>query len=97
MGVEEKYRYFKRLLIFFLAVMVIRLWHLQVIRGDELRRLSEQNRIRIQKVYAPRGMIFDRKGRILADTRPSFNLYIIREDMRDFRRNSRWACKNTEY
>jgi penicillin-binding protein 2 len=84
MGVEEKYRYFKRLLIFFLAVMVIRLWHLQVIRGDELRRLSEQNRIRIQKVYAPRGMIFDKKGRILADTRPSFNLYIIREDMRDF-------------
>ena len=47
-------------------------------------RLSEQNRVRIKKILAPRGTIFDKAGKILANTRPSFNLYLIPEDIKDF-------------
>lgn len=87
MDVEKKeatYRWCKRILGFVLVVMMLRLLHLQIIKGEEMRKLSEQNRIRIQKIYAPRGTIFDRKGRILAETRPSFNLYIVPQEIRDF-------------
>jgi len=65
-------------------VLLIRLWDLQIMRGSEMRTLSEQNRIRVKKIVAPRGVIYDRNGKILAETRPSFNIYIIPEDIKDF-------------
>lgn len=62
------------------AVLLIRLLYLQVIEGEELRRLSEINSIRLQDIDAPRGLIFDRKGHTLVDNRPSFDLYVILKD-----------------
>jgi penicillin-binding protein 2 len=81
---SRKYKWCKRLLVFTIIVLAIRLWDLQIMKGNEMRKLSEQNRIRIKKVVAPRGVIYDRAGRILADTRPSFNMYITPEDIKDF-------------
>jgi len=80
----DKYKWCKWVLIVTMIVLSIRLWHLQIMQGNEMRRQSEMNRIRIKKVLAPRGIIFDRMGRVLADTRPSFNLYITPEDIKDF-------------
>ena len=81
---SRKYKWCKRLLVFTMIVLAIRLWDLQIMKGNEMRKLSEQNRIRIKKVVAPRGVIYDRAGKILADTRPSFNMYITPEDIKDF-------------
>jgi penicillin-binding protein 2 len=67
-------------LAFFL--IFVRLWSLQVIKGSELRQLSENNRIRLRENPADRGMLLDRKGRILAHNRPSFEVYLIPEDMK---------------
>jgi len=63
-------------------LLFIRLWHLQVIRGNEFMRLSENNRIRIRENPADRGMLLDRKGRLLAHNRPSFEVYLIPEDLK---------------
>lgn len=82
--VDSKYTWSKRILILILIILLVRLWDLQIMRGQEMKRLSEQNRIRIKKVVAPRGVIYDKKGRILADTRPSFNIYITHEDIKNF-------------
>jgi len=82
--VDSKYTWSKRILVFILIILLVRLWDLQIMRGQEMKRLSEQNRIRIKKVVAPRGVIYDKKGRILADTRPSFNIYITHEDIKNF-------------
>lgn len=81
---STKYKWFLRLLCLTLIVFAVRLWDLQIMKGEEFKQLSEQNRIRIKKIVAPRGIIYDRHGKILADTRPSFNLYIIPEDIKDF-------------
>ena len=81
---ERKYKWSKRILVFAVIILFMRLFDLQILKGDEMKRLSEQNRVRIKKILAPRGTIFDRKGRILGNTRPSFNLYIIPEDIKDF-------------
>jgi penicillin-binding protein 2 len=67
-------------LAFFLVF--IRLWSLQVIKGSELRRLSENNCIRLRENPADRGMLLDRKGRIVAHNRPSFEVYLIPEDLK---------------
>ena len=81
---ERKYKWCKRVLVFAIIILFMRLFDLQILKGDEMRRLAEQNRVRIKKILAPRGTIFDRKGRILGNTRPSFNLYIVPEDIKDF-------------
>jgi penicillin-binding protein 2 len=61
-------------------VLIARLLFLQVIEGQELRRLSEINSIRLKSVDAPRGLIFDTHNRLMADNRPSYDLSIIVKD-----------------
>ncbi len=81
---DGKYRWCKRIILLALIVLCMRLFDLQILKGDDMRKLSEQNRVRVKKILAPRGMVYDRKGTVVADTRPSFNLYLIREDIHDF-------------
>jgi penicillin-binding protein 2 len=65
------------------AVLVLRLWLLQVVHGPEYRVKSENNRIHLRDIPPFRGMIFDRGGHLLVDNRPAFNLYLIPEEIRD--------------
>ncbi|HBN26645.1 MAG TPA: penicillin-binding protein 2 [Desulfobacteraceae bacterium] len=65
------------------ALLIVRLFYLQVIDGEELRRLSENNCIRLQHIDSPRGLIFDRNGKLLVDNRPSFDLSIVLNDSED--------------
>jgi penicillin-binding protein 2 len=62
------------------AVLAARLLYLQVIKGEELRRQSEINSIRLQDIDSPRGLIFDNGYHTLVENRPSFNLYMILKD-----------------
>lgn len=62
------------------TILFARLFYLQVVEGREYRRLSEINSIRLHDIDAPRGLIFDRQGRMLVDNRPSFDLHIILKD-----------------
>jgi penicillin-binding protein 2 len=63
-------------------MLFIDLWYLQVIKGSEFRRLSENNRIRIRENPADRGMLLDRKERVLAHNRPSFEVSLVPEDLK---------------
>jgi penicillin-binding protein 2 len=83
---EAQRRRFQALVAVVVAVFVVltlRLWYLQLIRGEYYRELSENNRIRVENIPPPRGTIFDRHGRVLVDIRPSFNLAIIPDDIQD--------------
>lgn len=62
------------------VVLIVRLIYLQIIEGEDFRRQSEINSIRLQSVDAPRGLIYDRNGILLVDNRPSFDLNIIPKD-----------------
>ena len=64
------------------AVLIIRLIFLQVVRGDEYRLLSLNNRIRLQSIDPPRGLIYDRNGDVLVENRPSFDVAITLKDAR---------------
>jgi penicillin-binding protein 2 len=65
------------------GLLFLRLWFLQLIKGDYLQKRSEYNRIRTQDLPPWRGMILDRAGNILVDNRPSFNLMATLEDIPD--------------
>lgn len=61
----------------------MRLWYLQVVQGDEMRALSEHNRIRLVRTPAARGLITDRNGEVLVDNRPSYDVVYVPEDAGD--------------
>ena len=62
------------------AVLLLRLIYLQVIRGEEYRLLSLNNRIRLQSIDPPRGLISDRNDYVLVENRPSFNVSVTLKD-----------------
>jgi penicillin-binding protein 2 len=64
-------------------ILAGRMWYLQIIRGDEFEKFSLNNRIRSIRIPAPRGRILDRRGRELVVNRPSFNVYVLPEDVKD--------------
>src|SRR5215813_12226013 len=66
-----------------LGLLIARLWVLQVLHGEEMAALSENNRIRLRRVQATRGRVTDRAGRVLVDSRASFDAVIVPEDARD--------------
>lgn len=80
---RSRVRIFTTLVTVILLALFMRLWYLQAIQGERLRQLSESNRIAYRLVRSPRGRIFDRNGQMLADSRPSFNIYLIKEDLKD--------------
>jgi penicillin-binding protein 2 len=60
-----------------LSILILRMWYLQVIKGDELRQRSENNSIRLHKINASRGLIIDRNGIVMVDNQPSFDLMFL--------------------
>ncbi|MBI5582989.1 MAG: penicillin-binding protein 2 [Deltaproteobacteria bacterium] len=71
------------LAVFF--ALVARFWYLQIARGEHFRQLSENNRIRVLDIPPSRGIIFDRNGLMLVSSRPAFNLYVIPDDVQDWK------------
>ncbi|OGL61098.1 MAG: penicillin-binding protein 2 [Candidatus Tectomicrobia bacterium RIFCSPLOWO2_12_FULL_69_37] len=80
----------------FLMVLFVRLWHLQVLQGEKFRALSENNRIAYRVVRSPRGLIYDSSGRLLADNRASFNLYLVKENSTDLDEAVRHLARMTD-
>ncbi len=72
--------------ILLFVILVGRLWYLQIIQGEQFLKKSEENRIRLLRVKAPRGIISDADGFALVRNRPSFNVYLIREDVPEKKR-----------
>src|SRR5690606_16891603 len=67
------------------AVLIARMYYLQVVQYEHHSTLSENNRVHVQPIPPNRGLIFDRDGRIIADNRPSFSLTVTRERAGDWR------------
>ncbi len=62
------------------AALVGRAGYLQFVRGDELNTLAEGNRIKLQLIAPPRGIITDVNGVELAGNEVSYRLFLEREN-----------------
>lgn len=68
-----------------LACLVIRLVDLQLLRGAHYRGLADRNRLRLVHEPAPRGLIVDRRGRVLAANERVFRVAIVPQELEHFR------------
>ncbi len=69
------------LVVLVFAVLFLRLWFIQIVNGPKYRVQSENNRIHLRDILPFRGMIFDRHGELLVDNRPSYDLYVLPEEI----------------
>lgn len=65
------------------VILLGRLWYLQIAMGGTLLAESETNRKRLVRMRAPRGLILDRNGRVLATSRPQFVVLAIPEKLQE--------------
>jgi penicillin-binding protein 2 len=59
------------------ATVALKLWGLQVTSAERYRDSADQNRFRLVSIDAPRGIIYDRFGRIMVRNVPSFAVSIV--------------------
>ena len=58
------------------VIMGAQLWRIQIIQGEGLRARADRNRFRLVEVRGPRGVIYDRNGRLLVRNSPSFDIVV---------------------
>lgn len=71
------------IIIGILVILCFRLWQMQILEVDKYKQLSEDNRLRIIKTPAPRGIIYDRNGIQLVKNIPFFSVSITADNFKD--------------
>ncbi len=66
-----------------LGAVVTRLVFLQVIDHELFAAKAQGNRVRIEPVAPIRGLIFDRRGQVIAENLPAYQLELIPEQVED--------------
>src|SRR5690606_15817405 len=77
-GKELKWRYVALggAMLLGISILIVQLYRLQVVRGDEYAARSVANFVKVTRVLADRGMIKDRRGEVLVQNRPSFDVFV---------------------
>src|SRR5687768_17338161 len=71
------------------AALAISFWFLQIVQHTRFEEMAENNHQRTLALRAPRGVLFDRNGKVLVENRHSFNISIVREHTKDIDRTIR--------
>ena len=82
------------------CLFAVRLWYLQIHRGEEYALKARENQLRQEPIFSPRGLIRDRNGDLLAVNEPAYALGLVREDCEDIdatlRQVSVWTGRDFE-
>ncbi|MBA3321462.1 MAG: penicillin-binding protein 2 [Pyrinomonadaceae bacterium] len=78
-NLKVRLRIIQVIVLVLLSVLGVRLYFLQVVYGAYYAERAENQRVRLLPIPAQRGTIFDRKGKVLVDSRPSYNVILFRE------------------
>ncbi|HZP48231.1 MAG TPA: penicillin-binding protein 2 [Vicinamibacterales bacterium] len=71
------------------SVLAVGFWGLQVVEHAKFEEMAENNHQRTLPLRAPRGIVFDRDGKILVENRHSYSISIVREHTKDLNRTIR--------
>ncbi len=71
------------------ALLAVGFWYFQVAQHGRFEEMAENNHQRTLPLRAPRGVLFDRNGRVMVENRHSFNLSLVREHSTDINRTIR--------
>ncbi|MFA5908306.1 MAG: penicillin-binding protein 2 [Vicinamibacterales bacterium] len=98
---EDRRRLTTRLIVLRVSVAVAfgllacGFWFFQVVQHAKFQEMAENNHQRTLTLRAPRGIMFDRTGRLLVENRNSFNISIVREHTKDLDRTVRTLASVT--
>ena len=65
------------------GILTLRLVQLQLLHGNDYLQLAEHNRLRLVPAPAPRGLIVDRQGRVLAANETVFRVAVVPQELDD--------------
>lgn len=68
-----------------LTILGVRLYYLQIVKGEYYEERAENQRIRLIPIPAPRGAILDRNGKLLVDSRPTYNVTLANEPLKNIK------------
>ena len=57
--------------------LIARLFYVQVIEGEENKAIAHENIVRRVTLATTRGILHDRNGKVLAASRPAYNVYVV--------------------
>lgn len=77
----KNFQFFWRITIVVVILLLSRTFYLQIIKGSYYKDVAENNRVRSITVKAPRGIIWDKNGQVLARNIPSFDVVFIPLDL----------------
>jgi len=86
---EDRRRLTQRLTVlriamgFAFVLLAFGFWFFQVVQHAQFKEMAENNHQRTLTLRAPRGIIYDRTGKLLVENRNSFNISIDRERTKD--------------
>lgn len=86
---ETRLDWFQYFTIVVFGLLGFFFWWLQGVQHAKFLELAENNHQRTLPLRAPRGVVFDRDGRVLVENRHSFGISIVREHTRDLDRTTR--------
>ncbi|MEZ4299782.1 MAG: penicillin-binding protein 2 [Polyangiaceae bacterium] len=78
---RKRFRWIGLAMVLAFLGIIIRLFSLQILEGEEYRAIARENIIRRITLATTRGQIFDRNGKVLARSRPAHNLYVVPKRM----------------
>lgn len=68
---------FQILILGAFAVLGVQLWRLQILQTQGYQSQADANRFRLVAIDAPRGVIYDRQGRLLVRNVPTYSVAIV--------------------
>ena len=74
-------------LIVVFTALAVSFWVLQVVQHAKFKEMAENNIQRTLPLRAPRGILFDREGRVLVENRNAYSISIVREHTTDLKRS----------
>lgn len=91
--VKQRLNWLLIFMIICFSILVISLWYLQMIKGEEFKERAVENCIRSLVEDAPRGRIYDRQGKLLVTNRPAVVVSIIPAEVDDLEKLSERLSK----
>jgi len=73
------------IIVLFMLLLLGRYAWLQLFAYESYATRSESNRVSVRPLVPNRGLIYDRRGRVIAQNRPAYRLEIVPEKVADFK------------
>ncbi len=76
--------FFFAVTVFLLGTILVAVFNLQVVQGSYYKEVAENNVVRLRRIIATRGEIYDHKYRPVVVNIPSHTLYLITGQIKDY-------------